>query len=384
MIDDRFTLAQHHEQTTPSTCDQCPLERLEVSTYRIATDAPESDGTLEWNHTDVLVVHAQGANETGLGWSYAPKAAGHLICDILRDALVGRNLLATEAAWAEMSRRLRNAGVPGAGSMAIAAVDVALWDLKAKVLRVPLVDLFGAARGAIMVYGSGGFTSYSDQRLTEQLTGFAQAGFHAVKMKVGRDAAADLRRVRLVRKALGDSVQLFVDANGAYSRKQALSLAQHFASDASVTWFEEPVSSRDLSGLRLMRDRGPSAMDIAAGEYGDTLNYFKSMLDAGAVDCLQADVTRCGGYTGFLRVAALCDAYELPLSAHCAPQLHAHVGCTASRVRHVEYFHDHERIERLLFDGVLPALGGCLRPDRNRVGHGMVLRRQDAEQYRCE
>ncbi len=360
----------------------CPVERLEVKTYRVPTDAPESDGTLQWDHTDVVLVTVEGGGNTGVGWTYASTATGDLILELLSEAVVGRSLFAIEAAWAEMHRRLRNVGVRGAGSMAVAAVDTALWDLKARFLGVPLVDLFGRVRDVVELYGSGGFTSYTDERLTEQMAYYAIAGFKSVKMKVGRDASADLRRVRVARAAIGDSTQLFVDANGAYSRKQALDLAQQFAAIAAVTWFEEPLSSRDLAGLRLLRDRGPAGMDISAGEYGDTLGYFRAMLEADSLDCLQADVTRCGGYTGFIKVAALCDAYEMPLSAHCAPQLHAHIGCATSRLRHVEYFHDHQRVESLLFDGVLPAVRGSLQPDRTRGGHGMVLKHPAAENNR--
>ena len=149
-----------------------------------------------------------------------------------------------------------------------------------------------------------------------------------------------------------------------------------------MSWFEEPRSSNDLEGLRLLRDRGPAGMDIAAGEYGDTLGYFRRMLEAGAVDCLQADATRCGGYTGFLKVAALCDAFHVPLSAHCAPQLHAHVACAVQALRHVEYFHDHVRIEKMLFDGVIEPKDGMLKPDRKRLGHGVTLKTADARRYR--
>ena len=201
-------------------------------------------------------------------------------------------------------------------------------------------------------------------------------------MKVGREPDADLHRVGAAREAIGPKVKLFVDANGAYTRKQALALGQRFAEDFQVSWFEEPRSSNDLAGLRLLRDRGPAGMDIAAGEYGDTPGYFRRMLEAGAVDCLQADATRCGGYTGFLKVAALCEAFQMPLSAHCAPQLHAHVACAVTCLRHVEYFHDHTRIDRMLFDGALDPRDGSLAPDTSRPGHGMTLKAADAEAYR--
>ena len=358
------------------------IARVEIAAYRIPTDQLESDGTLDWDHTEIVIAIVTAGRLSGLGWSYASRAAATLASDILCPAVVGRDALQTEQVWQEMNRRIRNAGRPGVGSMAIASIDIALWDLKAKLLDLSLVDLFGAVRDGVAIYGSGGFTSYSETQLTEQLGGWAEAGIPRVKMKIGRDPDADPHRVKAARKAIGADVELFVDANGAYAQKQALALANLFAAESDVVWFEEPVSSDDLEGLNLIRDRGPAGMDIAAGEYGDTVDYFRRMVNAGAVDCLQADVTRCGGYTGFLKVASLCESFHVPLSAHCAPQLHAHVGCAVHSLRHVEYFHDHTRIDDLIFDGTIIQEKGILKPDRSRTGHGITLKTADAEHFR--
>jgi L-alanine-DL-glutamate epimerase-like enolase superfamily enzyme len=233
----------------------------------------------------------------------------------------------------------------------------------------------------VPVYGSGGFTAYSDQRLAEQLSGWVEQGIPRVKMKVGSDPNRDPGRVKVARSAIGSNVRLFVDANGAYSRKQALDLAGRFADDARVSWFEEPVSSEDLEGLRLLRDRAPAGMEIAAGEYGDDAPYFRRMLEAGAVDVLQADVTRCGGITELLRVGALCRAHCLPLSLHCGPAVHLHPATALEQLVHLEYFHDHVRIEHMLFDGVVQPDGGDLVPDLDRPGIGLQLKRADAERY---
>ncbi len=362
-----------------ATSAATPIGSVTAAAYTVPTDAPESDGTIEWSSTTILVVHASAGASVGIGYSYTHRAAADLVRDTLVDVVAGRDALDVEAAYVAMTRRVRNIGRPGLASTAISAVDTALWDLKARLLGVSLVGLLGAARDEIPVYGSGGFTSYTDARLAEQLGGWAAAGIGKVKMKIGRDAAADRVRVHVARTAIGDA-QLFVDANGAYSRKLALAQADTFARD-DVVWFEEPVSSDDLDGLRLIRDRAPAGMDIAAGEYGYDPFYFKRMLDAGAVDVLQADATRCGGPTGFLRAAALCDAAGLPLSSHTAPSIHAHLCCAASRAVHLEYFHDHVRIERLLFDGVLDPIGGALRPDRSRAGIGIVFKQRDAERF---
>jgi L-alanine-DL-glutamate epimerase-like enolase superfamily enzyme len=285
-----------------------------------------------------------------------------------------------ESCYVDMVRAVRNLGRQGIAATAIAALDIALWDAKARLLEVPLVSLLGAARDRVPIYGSGGFTSYSIARLQAQLTGWVSQGIRAVKIKIGRDAAADRERVRASRQAIGDDVELFVDANGAYDRKLALAQAHAFSAD-DVRWFEEPVSSDDLPGLRLIRDRAPAAIEIAAGEYGYDVPYFARMVNAGAVDVLQADATRCCGISGFLRAGAVCDAAGVPLSAHTAPSVHVHPCCAVSRVRHLEYFHDHVRIERMLFDGALVPAEGALQPDRSRPGLGIELKSRDAERF---
>ena len=371
----------HGMATDPVMATSAPrITRLEVSAYRIPTDAPESDGTLEWESTTLVIVEATAADARGVGYTYADSATAHLIADRLADVVCGRDAMAVPGSWVGMQNAIRNLGRPGLVSMAIAAVDAALWDLKARLLDLPLVTLLGASRESVPVYGSGGFTSYSDERLREQLGRWVADGITRVKMKVGRHPERDVHRVSVAREAIGDDAELFVDANGAYSRKQALALAERFA-EHRVSWFEEPVSSDDLDGLRLLRDRAPAGMDIAAGEYGYDLFYFRRMLDAGAVDVLQADATRCAGISGLLRVAALSEAYALPLSAHTAPSLHAHAGCALAVMRHVEYFHDHVRIERMLFDGALTPVNGALRPDLSRPGLGLELKRADAARF---
>ncbi|HEY7404246.1 MAG TPA: enolase C-terminal domain-like protein [Candidatus Angelobacter sp.] len=355
-----------------------PVESVRVSSYTVPTDEPESDGTLEWNRTTLVLVEVKAAGKNGLGYTYADIATASLIHNTLAGIVIQSDAMSPPAIYAAMWRNLRNLGRPGICSMAISAVDCALWDLKARLLNVPLVTLLGQVRSGAPIYGSGGFISYSDQRLAEQLSGWASQGIRSVKMKIGRDTSRDLHRTRLARGAIGTDTELFVDANGAYNRKQALIQAEKFAG-LNVCWFEEPVSSDDLQGLRLLRDRAPAGMDIAAGEYGYDLFYFQRMLAAGAVDVQQADITRCGGVTGFLQVASLCQAHNIPLSAHTAPALHTHVVCAVTPFRNLEYFHDHVRIERMLFDGLPQLANGELRPDLSRPGLGLELKRAEEE-----
>jgi L-alanine-DL-glutamate epimerase-like enolase superfamily enzyme len=360
---------------------QIPVERVEVGAYTIPTDAPEADGTLAWDSTTIVVAHAHGGAERGLGYTYADVSTAKLIDSKLAGIVRGRDALAPQAAWEAMVTQTRNLGRPGITSMAIAAVDVALWDLKARLLGLPLCQLLGMAHERVPVYGSGGFTAYPPERLAAQLSGWVEQGIPRVKMKVGSQPADDPERVRLARGAIGPNAQLFVDANGAYSRKQALDLGERFRAEAQVTWFEEPVSSEDLEGLRVLRDRAPAGMEIAAGEYGDDAPYFRRMLEAGAVDVLQADVTRCGGITELLRVGALCRAHCVPLSLHCGPAIHLHPATALERFVHLEYFHDHVRIEHMLFDGVVEPREGDLIPDLKRPGMGLELKWSDAKRY---
>ena len=365
--------------------DEHCIERLDVSVYTIPTDAPEADGTLAWNSTSVVVVepHTRGGT-VGLGYAFGDTATGTLVRDLLAGVVVGRDVRDTTAAWEAMVRSIRNLGRPGICSMAIAAVDIALWDTKARCAGQPLFRLLGPVRDAVPVYGSGGFTTYSEQRLVEQLSGWVDQGIPRVKMKIGTDRGAswqqDIKRVSAVREAIGADAELYVDANGAYDRTQARRLGLLFAQEFAVTWFEEPVSSDDLQGLAQLREALP--LDVTAGEYGYDLVYFEDMLKAGAVDVLQADVGRCAGITEWLRVASACAAHQTPFSAHCGQSLHAHVACVPPNLRHIEYFHDHARIDAIMFDGALAPIDGSLRPADDRPGLGLTLRRADVEPHR--
>jgi L-alanine-DL-glutamate epimerase-like enolase superfamily enzyme len=357
-----------------------PVERLSAQVFTVPTDRRESDGTFAWDRTTMVLARVYGGGLEGLGYTYAHAAAAELIEGPLARVVIGADAMHTAAIWHDMSLALRNLGRPGLGWEALSALDVAVWDLKARLLDVSLSALLGPARAAAPVYGSGGFTSYSDDELAAQLSGWAAQGITMVKMKVGRDPERDPRRVAVARAAIGPHVALFVDANGAWTRKQALEQLAAFA-PSDPRWVEEPVVASDLAGLRFVRDHALPGVEVAAGEYGYLLPDFRRMLHADCVDVLMADATRCGGVTGLLAVAALAEAHDIPLSTHCAPQLHAHIGVALRPLRHLEYFHDHARVERLLFDGVLEPTGGELGPDPARPGLGLSLRDPDAARF---
>ncbi|WP_406176932.1 enolase C-terminal domain-like protein [Streptomyces sp. NBC_00996] len=361
------------------------VDGLGTAVYTVPTDAPEGDGTLAWDSTTMVIVQARSGDATGLGYTYGAAATAEVVERQLADVVGGRCVWDVPAANEAMNRAVRNAGRPGLIAGAISAVDIALWDLKARLLGVPLVRLLGASRTSVPVYGSGGFTTYDEQQQDRQLRRWVEEqDIPRVKIKIGeswgRAEQRDLERIAWARRSVGDASELYVDANGAYTCKQAIRLARHLH-DQGVTWFEEPVSSDDLDGLA--RIRAAVLPEVTAGEYGYTLPYFGHMLGAGAVDCLQADATRCGGITVWTRVAALAEAAGLEISGHCAPHVHAHAAAAVPNLRHLEWFHDHVRIEGLFFDGALDPSGGSVRPGGDGTpGHGLTLRTEQAERYR--
>jgi L-alanine-DL-glutamate epimerase-like enolase superfamily enzyme len=362
--------------------DNVAIDRLTASAYTVPLDAPESDGTLTWDATTAIVVEVWAEGVSGIGVSYATPACVRLIGDVLRRVVLGAEPLDVPGTWLSMVRAIRNFGRPGVASMAIAAIDTALWDLKARLCAVPLFRLLGAVTDAAPVYGSGGFTSYSESELCARLGAFVhEQAIPRVKMKIGTGRGSapdiDLERIAKVRAAVGDSAELFVDANGAYDAKQAIAMGPAL-SDLDVRWFEEPVSSDHLAQLRQVRAALP--FDVTAGEYGYDLFYFERMCGAEAVDVLQADVTRCAGITEWLRAASVAAAHGLEISGHCAQSLHAHPACSVPNLRHLEYFHDHAVVDRKLFEGVLDPEGGVLRPDPDAPGTGLALR-ADAERF---
>lgn len=362
---------------------EAPVDSVRAAAYAVPTDAPEADATLAWDSTTLVVCHVTAGGVTGLGYTYAHEACVPLIEGKLASLVSGSDALDVPGAWVAMQRGIRNLGWPGLVACSLSAVETALYDLKARLLGVALASLLGRCREAMPIYGSGGFTSYDDEQTRQQLQRWVQQRIPRVKIKIGESWGTrvdrDLHRVALARQVVGDDVDLYVDANGGYDVAQAVRVG-HLLAEQGVTWYEEPVSSDHLAGLHQVRNR--VAPDVTAGEYGYHLPYFAGMLEAQAVDCLQVDVTRCGGYGEWLRAAGAAAGYNIDVSAHCAPNLSAHVAVTTPNLRHAEDFHDHERIERLLFDGALPPDGGALRPDLSRPGHGLALKHADAQPYR--
>jgi L-alanine-DL-glutamate epimerase-like enolase superfamily enzyme len=357
------------------------IESLTASAYTFPTATDEeSDGTLTWSSTSIVVVRAAADGRTGIGYTYSDPAVAEVIASNIAELTVGADALMPERCWAKAQVQLRQLGHTGLAAMALSAVDVALWDLKARLLGVCLADLLPRFHESVPIYGSGGFTNLTEAQLREQVDGWLDAGVDRVKIKVGSEKPRDPDRVARTSELAGAGVTVMVDGNGAYTPAEALLWAERFA-ELGVDYFEEPVSSQDLDGLADVRRRAPAGMAIAAGEYGWNLPYFEAMLRAGAVHILQADVTRCGGITNLLRIDGLTKARNLAFSAHCAPAISAHACCAMETAIHIEYFFDHQRIERMLFGGVLEPRHGRLTPDRDRPGLGITFDAEAAEPY---
>jgi L-alanine-DL-glutamate epimerase-like enolase superfamily enzyme len=358
------------------------IERIDARVYAIPTDLPEGDGTFAWTSTTMTIVHIAAQGCTGTGWTYGAPECGAIVRSTLAKAIQGRDPLDIGGSWEAMVRSVRNSGRQGAIGYAISAVDAALWDLKARILGVSLQALLGAQRTAVPVYASGGFTTYDDRQLEDQVATWLEAGSTATKIKIGESWGSrterDLARIAQTRRLIGNDVQLFVDANGGYSAKQAIRVMDA-AIESDVRWFEEPVSSDNLAGLAQVRNA--VSADVAAGEYGYDIFTFRRLCESGAVDVLQADVSRCGGITEWLRVAAIGASFGLELSGHCAPNLHVQVAAAIPNLRHLEWFHDHDRIEHLFFDGALTPHDGVVTLDDSVLGNGLVFRSSDAERY---
>jgi L-alanine-DL-glutamate epimerase-like enolase superfamily enzyme len=363
------------------TADSLFIKDLKVSVYKIPTDLPEADGTISWNSTTMIFVEITAGGKTGIGYTYAHEATALVIEKSLKKIVVGKDAMNIENITSGNIRSIRNNGNCGIAMMAVSAVDNALWDLKAKIFDVPLCVLLGQAKDAMLIYGSGGFTSYTNAQLTKQFDDWAKEGIQFVKMKIGSHPEKDVARVKIAREAISSNTGLFVDANGAYTIKQALNMAEMF-SEYDISWYEEPVSSDNLKGLRFIREHAPNKINIAAGEYGYNLPYFDKMLHAGAVDVLQADATRCGGISCFMKAGFLSEAYQIPFSSHCAPSLHLHASLALQSFYIAEYFHDHIRIEKMFFDGVALPVNGLIRPDLNRAGNGLTFKERDALKYK--
>ena len=327
---------------------------------------------MRWDVTTAVAVTLHAAGYSGLGWTYSSPVAADIVEQHLRPIVDGARVADIDRGWQAMHRAGRNFGTRGLYLQAMSAVDIAWWDLKARVLGCSLPDLLGRCHDQVPVYGSGGFTTMSDAELAAQVDEWKHLGCTAMKIKIGQAWGTcidrDLGRAYRLRELAGPAVEIMVDANGGYTVGQARRVGAAL-DEIGVTWFEEPVSSDDTDGLAAVR--AALRCDVTAGEYAADVYDVRALLPV--IDCLQLDATRCGGYTGWRACAALARAHNLSVSAHCAPALHTPIAMATGHLRHIEYFADHARLEPELVIGAPTVIDGHVTTPPDVFGHGMSL-----------
>lgn len=322
----------------------------------------------------VRIRTAQGLE--GLGVTYH-EVGGEAVREIIRrnmaPKLIGRDPLESEALWHEFFHYLRGVGRKGVSFCALSAVDVALWDLKGKIAGLPLHRLLGGNRTRVPVYASGGWTSYSDEQLVEEMRGMVARGFRMVKFKVGYAGGTDIRRdalrVRKVREALGPEIRLLVDANNCFDAATAVQLANRIR-EFDVMLFEEPVFADDIPGLSRFR-RGTD-IPLATGEHEYTRFGVRDLLLAEAADYVQADGARAGGYTEMLKIAALTQAWNVRFAPHAMENLHLPLVAALPNAPFLERLLMFEDITARVFKGAAVPVDGHMEVPET-PGLGLAL-----------
>lgn len=371
-------------EDTPKLPISMKINKVETTLVPIPRDPPVADSTSKsmptGGHCFVYIHSNDGI--TGLGMSQASRAVQAVIEEELAPYLVDKDPLDIERLWSEMFWKLRSLGRKGIAIQALSAVDIALWDLKARSLNLPLYKLLGAARDRVPVYGSGGWTSYSQDELVSEQAGYVDRGFSSTKMKVGMDAgtnvSVDMERLHAVRDAIGSDIELLIDANNGYTAKQAISLISQFES-YQVAWLEEPVPADDIDGLAQVVDK--SRIPIATGEHEYTKWGFKEILTRRAADIAQPDVGRVGGITEWLKVASMADAFGIPIAPHSYQLVHRHLCMAIPNLRIVEYLGTREREDELLYLDWDKPVNGFWGPDPEKPGLGLEVNPETVNQY---
>jgi L-alanine-DL-glutamate epimerase-like enolase superfamily enzyme len=354
------------------------LHDPEGGVFQDATMPRPGAGGLPW----MFVELATDAGITGISYSEGAGPVRSLIHDQLSDLIVGADPFETEKLWTNMFWRTRGNGRKGVAFQAISAVDNAVWDIKAKALGVPLYRLLGSAHDRVPVYGSGGWTHYTEKELVREQMSFVERGFPRTKMKVARDFGRaekeDIARLAAIRKTLGDDVTIFVDANNGYYAKQAIRMAAAFK-DYDIGWFEEPVLADDIPGLASIAKA--ISIPVATGEHEYTKYGFRDLITAGAADIVQADVGRVGGVTEWMKIAHLAAAFNLPIAPHAYALLHLHPAMATPNLMVVEMLDiEWQPMMKWLIDPPHPE-NGQWTPDPDRPGNGIELNPSAVKKY---
>jgi L-alanine-DL-glutamate epimerase-like enolase superfamily enzyme len=350
-----------------------PVTALDTALFRIQLPVPLSDSTHgTMTHFELVTVRLRDSDGAeGVGYTYTTGAGGaavHALIDQgLRPVLMGADASQIEALWTQMWWKLHYGGRGGSVSLAVSACDIALHDLKASRLGVPLWRMLGGFDPSVPCYAGGIDLEFTLDALLKQTDDNLAKGFRAIKMKVGRARLSeDRERVRAMRAHLGDDFPLMADANMRWTVDQSISAARAFR-DSNLTWLEEPTIPDDVAGhARIVREGG---VPIATGENLHTLHEFTQMIAAGGVTFPEPDVTNCGGVTVFMKVAHLAEAFNLPLTSHGAHDLTVHL---LAAVPNRSYLEVHGfGLDRYIRQPISITEGNALAPDR--PGHGVAF-----------
>lgn len=334
---------------------------------------PWGPDVLEHHLIEVLVDTESGV--IGHGFSWTPSIGAGSVRAMLdrdiHDFVVGRDADA-RALWAPLWRHLHEAGSGGVTTIAMAGLDLALWDAAGRAAQRPVAELIGARRASVEVYGSGVNRHYSRDELVAQAQRWTDAGHSLVKMKVGgRPLAEDRERVAAVRATIGPDVELAIDANQLWTLEEA-ERAIGELSEFRLCWVEEPLLSDDLLGHAVLRSR--VGVPIAMGENLHTAQRFREATELGAADILQPNAIRVGGITPYLEITAEADAAGMPVYPHLLPDLSGQLAMTMARPTPIEDVED-ASFERLgiLAEPAPLSIDGTLATSRERVGLGIVF-----------
>jgi L-alanine-DL-glutamate epimerase-like enolase superfamily enzyme len=335
------------------------IRSVRLSSVRLPLATPVSDAKVltgvQAPMTEVALLFAEIATEDGhegIGFGYSKRAGGpgqYAHAREIAPALIGEDPSDIGRLWTKLVWAGASVGRSGLATQAVAAFDIALWDLKAKRAGLPLAKLLGAHRDAVRCYNtSGGFLHTPIEQVLDNATASLDSGIGGIKIKVGQpDSAADLKRIEAVRSHLGDRVPLMVDANQQWDRATAMRLGRALES-FGLTWIEEPLDAYDAEGHAALA----AALDtpVATGEMLSGVGEHVALIDARACDIIQPDAPRIGGITQFLKLAALADHHRLQLAPHFAMEIHLHLAAAYPHEPWVEHFEwleplFHERLE---------------------------------------
>jgi L-alanine-DL-glutamate epimerase-like enolase superfamily enzyme len=346
------------------------VKDIEVFHVTTPLDAPVSDSSFTIRNSGMVVVRVIVNPElSGYGMTFSVPVAEY-IHRTLKPVVTGRDPVCVETAWNAMRSATRSAGRKGVALLAMSAIDIALWDLRGKILGLPIYKLLGGSNCLIPVYASGGWLSYTLEQTVEEAKKNVADGYRTIKIKIGAEGGknlrADVKKIEAVRSAIGDEIDLIVDANGIWDASTAIRFAQ-MVKDCNVSLFEEPVDADDIPGLRRVRET--IQIPVATGENEYTKYGMRDLVLGEAVDVVQCDITRAGGFTEMQKISAIASAWNLRFAPHAWEFAGAHLMSDAPHALYLEKLSIQERIfQKAIFNYPLPRNGFYEIPDKPGLG----------------